>query len=1046
MKSTIIRLCWVALALLPMELAAQATGRITGTVTSDAGTPVEGAAVSAAGRGTVTGADGSFTLAEVPVGTHTLRASRIGYDEATRSVTVAAGQTARADLELEAQAVALEGVVAIGYGTQQRRDLTGAVASVSGEAITKQPIASIQEGLQGRVPGVNVVQNSSAPGGGISMRIRGVTSILNGSEPLYVIDGFPVSGQTQFSTNPGRGTSNEGSDFTVSQNPLAALSLSEIESIEVLKDASAAAIYGVRGANGVVLITTKRGRSGAPRVSYSGYAGMQTTAKKIDMMNAAEYQEIYNVQETNAGFPPIFTEPPQFNTDWQDLIFREAPVQDHHVSVSGSTDAVGYLLSAGFFDQEGIVRGSDFARYSLRANLDINPSEKFTFGNSLTVSRAIINGANTEGESTTGTTLVALRMSPIMPVYQPDGTYSHHQLLGALGLPDAQGTDNPIAQINEFSDENVLTRVLGTVFGEYSLTDELSLRVSLGADLETQDRHVFFSSRYDAEDDLSAATVSQVSRQSLLNENSLNYDRTFGSHDISVLSGFTVQTEEEEYRGINSRGFATDVTGPYALGSGSVTPSVGSAFADYNILSFLGRVNYGYNDTYLLTVTGRRDGSSKFAEGNKWAFFPSVAGAWRISNEPFMQGLSGYVGSLKLRAGYGVVGNQELPAYQSLALLQSDNYNFGDGTIVNGFAPFRVAVPNLTWETTAQTNFGLDLSVLDNRLNLSGDYYIKKTKDLLLLVFLPETSGILEPSVQNLGQMENVGWELAADGFLVTTPDFSWNLGLNLSSNRNEITSLGDENIYGDLSFVSNRTTFSGSTVRSYVQTGEPIGVFWGYKTDGLYRNQAEADAGQTIQAGVVPGMVRFVDVNNDGVLNDDDRTVLGSPFPDLIYGMSNRLSYKALELSLFLQGQQGGLVYNMMRRFSSGINRGQNVLRERLDYWTPENPDAKWPTPNAAPPRTAGTTDLGDSDWYLEDASYLRLRDVTLTYDLPDRLFAGTGGSVFLKAHNLFTLTDYTGYNPDTNGRAGMTAAYGYDVSSYPLARTYTLGVTLDF
>ncbi len=989
-------------------------------------------------NGTITDVDGNYSI--TVSGNATLVFSSVGFV----SEEIDVGNQSVINITLTADIQELKELVVIGYGTQKKSDLTGAVGSLSSEELNSQPITSVEQGLQGRMAGVNVTNNSSAPGGGISVKIRGTTSILNGSEPLYVIDGFPVTGQSQFNTDAGRGLdSSTGSNYTVSQNPLATINPADIASIEVLKDASAAAIYGVRGANGVILITTKRGEKGAPRVSYNGYVGVQSNAKEIEMMNAEEYQNIYNVAETNGGFPPVFTEDPPYDTDWQELIFRNAIIQNHQLSVSGGTDAVQYLVSGSYFDQEGIVKGSDFQRYSLRVNLDINASDKFKFGNSLNVSRSVNNAANTEGESRNGITSVALEMSPILPIYQPDGTYSSNRFVNA---PDAQGSLNPVAFINEFSDENVITRMIGTIYGEYSIIPELKLRVSLGADLEYRDRHVYFSSKFNNENPLNSADVSNVNRSSFLNENTLNYNKNFGRHGLNVLAGFTVQSEQEEFRTIRSQGFATDVTGPYDLGGGSVVPTVSSGLAEFKILSFLGRINYNYDDRYLITVTGRQDGSSKFSDGNKWAFFPSFAGAWRISNEEFMSGASNLFDNLKLRAGYGKVGNQELPAYQSLALLQSTNYNFGDGTIVSGFSPFRVAVPNLTWEVTTQTNVGLDVSLLGSRFNLTVDYYIKKTEDLLLQVTLPENSGILEPSVQNLGEMENKGWEFTADGVIISNNNFTWDLGFNISLNDNEITSMGDNNVFGDLSFIVAQPTFAGSTARSYVLVGEPIGSFWGYKTDGLYRSQGEADAGQVIQPGVIPGMVRYVDVNGDDVLDDEDRTVLGSPFPDMIYGFSTSLNFNNFELRAFFQGQKGGYVYNMMRRFNTGVSRGQNVLKEVNDYWTPENPDAQWPTPNSNPPLVGGQANLGDSDWYLEDASYLRMREITLTYTFPDSFLGRVGGSVYVTGQNLFTITDYTGYNPDTNGRSGQKGAFGYDVSSYPLSRTYLLGLKLDF
>lgn len=1039
------RLWLSVLAVALFSIGSFAQRSVSGTVSDKEGMTLIGVTISVVGTstGTISDADGAYTL-ELPTGATTLAFSYTGY---IREVVEIGGRT-NIDLVMTTDVAILDEVVVVGYGTQRKSDLTGSVSSLSSEELNSQPITSLEQGLQGRVAGMLVTSNSSAPGGGISIKIRGATSILNGSEPLYVIDGFPVTGQSQFSTSAGRaGSGNtDGSDYTVNQNPLASLNPADIESIEVLKDASAAAIYGVRGANGVVLITTKRGAKGAPKVSYNGYAGVQSTTKRFEMMNAAEYQEVYNIQAAAGGDPPVFTSAPAYDTDWQDLIFREAIIQNHQLSVNGGSEAVQYNVSTSYFNQDGIVKGSGFDRYSLRLNLDFNVSEKFKFGNSLNISRSTNNAALTEGETTNGITSIAIRHSPILPIYLDDGSYATHDDLPST-VPDAQGNLNPMVFINEFSDENVATRILGNVFGEYSLTNDLKFRVSLGVDSENRERHVYRTSQFSKTSPINSANVSSVNRLSLLNENTLNYTKRYGKSNFSALAGFTVQKETEEFRRISASGFATDITGPYDLGGGSIVPSVDSRYADFSILSFLGRINYNFDNRYLITLTGRRDGSSKFAEGGKWAFFPSIAGAWRISNESFMADGSIF-SNLKIRAGWGQVGNQELPSYRSLALLQSAPYNFGGGTTVNGFAPLRVPVPNLTWEISTQANIGIDISLLEGRFNFTADFYDKRTDDLLLEVQLPETSGILDPSVQNLGSMKNVGWEFSFDGVLVDQGSFRWNLGFNISGNRNEVTSLGDPSKVGsgDQSFELARPTFAGSSPYSFITVGESLGVFRGYKTDGLYRNQAEAEAGQGLQPGVVPGMIRYVDVNGDGILDPNDRTVIGNPFPDFIYGFNSSLSFKAFELRVFFQGQHGGDVFNSMRRFNMSVTRGQNPLKERLDAWSPESPNAPNPVLNSNPPAVGGTGNSGDSDWFLEDATYLRMRELTLTYTLPTNFLGAVNGSIYATGQNLLTITDYKGYNPDTNGRANVRGSFGWDVSSYPLAKTFLIGLRLNF
>ncbi|MBM1105831.1 TonB-dependent receptor [Aurantibacter crassamenti] len=1028
--------------LLSTSFYGQSESTINGVVSDGTGVPLPGVTViiKNSSTGAATDFDGKYSIKASS--DDVLVFSYIGF----KTQEIAVNNQSNIDVAMIEDASELSEVIVVGYGTQKKSDLTGSVASISADELNSQPITSMEQGMQGKIAGVNITNNSSAPGGGISVKIRGTTSILNGNEPLYVIDGFPVTGQSQFSTSAGRGQdSSTGTDYTVNQNPLSSLNPSDIQSIEVLKDASAAAIYGVRGANGVILITTKRGQTGAPRISYNGYGGIQTVSNKMDMLNAQEYQDIYNMTAANSNDPVVFAGAPAYDTDWQDEIFRSALIQNHQLSVNGGSESVQYNLSGSMFEQEGIIKGSDFTRYSLRANLDIKASEKFKIGTSLNISRSINNAAETEGEATNSITALALSTSPILPIFQPDGTYSSNRFVE--NAPDAQGSLNPVAFINEFSDESVNTRILGTLFGEYELVDDLKFKVSVGTDIENRDRHVYRTSKFNNENPLNSADVSSVNRSSLLNENTLNYNKTFGNHNLQLLGGFTMQKETEEFRLISSKGFATDITGPYDLGGGSVVPNVDSRYAEFSIMSFLGRINYNFDDRYLITVTGRRDGSSKFAENNKWAFFPSAAVAWRVSNEDFMAE-SDFFDNLKFRAGWGQVGNQELPTYRSLALLQSAPYNFGDGSNVNGFSPLRVPVPDLTWEITSQANFGLDASVLKGRVNATFDYYIKKTEDLLLEVRLPETSGIIDPSVQNLGEMENVGWELSMDGTVIDTENFRWNLGFNMSGNKNEVTSLGDSSKVGDgdQSYEIAQPTFAGSTPRSYVAVGQPTGVFFGYKTDGLYRSQAEADAGQVLQDGVLPGMVRYVDVEQDNVLDSKDRTVLGSPHPDLIYGFNTSFTYKNLELRTFFQGQKGGLVYNAMRRFNTTITRGQNVLSERADYWTTQNTDAVWPTPYQNAPLVGGSGNIGESDFFLEDASYLRMREITLTYNFPENFLGDVGGSIYVTGQNLFTITDYLGYNPDTNGRANVRGSFGWDISSYPLAQTILMGLKLDF
>jgi TonB-linked SusC/RagA family outer membrane protein len=545
---------------------------------------------------------------------------------------------------------------------------------------------------------------------------------------------------------------------------------------------------------------------------------------------------------------------------------------------------------------------------------------------------------------------------------------------------------------------------------------------------------------------LNFAIVSGVDSFSLLNENTLNYSKKFGDHSLQVLGGFTTQRETEEFQSITARDFATDISSHF-LAAGAAVPEVNAGFAEFSIASFLSRANYSFDNRYLLTATIRRDGSSKFSKGNKWATFPSFGAAWKISNEAFASGATDVMNNMTLRLGWGQTGNQEFAPYSSLSQLRPENYNW-NGQTVSGFGLAVIANENLTWEITTMTNVGVDLSFLQSRVNLTADYYIKKTEDLLLEVELPANAGIPEPSIQNLGEMENKGLELTLDAIAVEKSDLTWDLGFNFTKNTNKITSLGSADVIGedtDPSYFLPRTTFSGAAPVGYVTIGEPIGVFYGYKTDGLYRTQEEAN--QSTKSNTLPGDLRYVDVDGNGEINADDRTIIGSPHPDFIYGFNTTVKYKNLSLRLFLQGQSGGVVWNGMRRFNNGITRGANVLAERADYWTPSNTAAVWPVPreNRSPSRGGGGN-MGESDFFLEDASYLRMREITLTYDLPEDILGVLNGQVYVTAQNLFTITDYLGYNPDTNARANVRGSYGYDISSYPLARTFLLGVKLNF
>jgi TonB-dependent starch-binding outer membrane protein SusC len=1046
---------------LPSAVVAQAqVGRITGTVTSADSAilqPLGGATILVLGTGigTTTGSDGRYSIANVPVGTHTVRAQRIGFAAQERSVVVTEGQTVTIDFGLSTQAIRLSEVVSVGYGTQLRRDITGSVASVTTEALERgTPIVSLDQLLQGTAPGVHVNTASSAPGGGISVRIRGTASLGASSEPLYVIDGFPLeSDETSLPGNAGR-------DRTAPPNPLAALNPNDIERIDILKDASATAIYGSRGANGVVLITTKQGQVPRPQVTLDFYAGVQEVTKRYDLLNAQEYMDYANEWAANAS-PPIAMPYPQSvrdtitsNTDWQDLVFREATVRNLQLTTRGATrgeNTTRYSLSGGYYDQTGIVMGSGLRRYSGRVNVAQQVGTRLQLGGNLTANRARSQSVPTDGQQNrnAGAVSAALQYPAILPVRRPNGTYSYIDRDIPLAF-DPPETPNPVSLAADVRDSLSDTRVLGNVFGEYRILDGLELRLSFGADYADRWRYTYYPSTTlrGFEAGGGEAIRSSVSTTSWVNDNTLTYQRQFGQmHDLTLLGGYSRERRDLDGETINGTGFVNDVTGYADIDAATEFGSPTSRQTAWALESWLGRVNYSLLDRYLLTLTGRRDGSSRFGAAHKWAFFPSAAFAWRASSEPFLETVT-YLDELKLRVAYGEVGNPAIAPYQSLARLTAQGYSFG-GTTAGGYFVASIANPDLRWERSKEVNVGLDVGVL-NRVTLVADYYRKKTTDLLLQVNLPFESGF-ESALQNLGALENRGFELGIDARIIDAADrggVSWRASLSYARNRNKVTDLG-----GQPRIFAQTPTGDYNIPGSVVEVGQPIGMFFGFKSGGIVRDSAHAASipwrdfdGSPFQ----PGDVLILDVsgpNNrpDSVITVADQTIIGDPTPDFTYGITNTIGYRGFELSALIQGVQGNEILNINRIRTEGSSPRANISRERwVNRWTPQNPNAKFPrvreNPNQVSPNNY-------TDNLLEDGSYLRLRSATLSYLIPSSWTGRYGvnaARVYVTGTNLFTATDYSGFNPDVSSQGTGNANRGIDIGAYPLARTITFGVNL--
>ncbi|WP_300435548.1 TonB-dependent receptor [Christiangramia sp.] len=968
---------------------------ISGIVKDADGIPILGVTVLIKGtnRGTTTNFDGAFSLVASP--TDTLVFSFIGFETFEELV----GNRDFLEVSMVSNVEGLDQVLVVGYGTVKKSDLTGSVSSVTSKDFEEGVQTSTPQLLQGKAAGVSITQADSRPGGGFSIRIRGAGSITAGNEPLYVIDGLP--GASINALNPG-----------------------DIESIEILKDASATAIYGSRGANGVILVTTKKGVAGELRVNYDGYYGVQEVANRLDLLTAQEYVSFLNGIQEDQGLDPLFT-PDQAalvgsGTDWQEEIFRTAPVQNHQISISGGSEKTNYYVSLNRLDQEGVVISTGFKRTSGRVNI-VHSTDNFNFGlnlnTSLTESDLVpsggINGA-------AGVIPAALQFDPLLSVRNAEGDYSLNQNVDL---------DNPVAQAETIFPVQETNQTFGSIYGEYFILDEFSAKINLGTDrsISRFDNYLTRITRR-GQNTNGSANIFENEDFSNLIELTFNYNNEIGAdHQINAVIGYTFQ--EFKGRGFNagSQNFPTDAFLTNNLEAGAQSGyTVGSYKVENQLLSYLGRLNYTFKDKYLITGSFRADGSSRFGEDKKYGYFPSLALGWKIDKESFMEGLND-ISILKLRSSYGITGNQAIGNYNSLVLLgTAGEAVFNDQQFV-GIAPIQLGNPDLKWETTKQFNIGLDYGFFKSRITGSMDYFYKETSDLLLNLPIPSTSGFLN-SLQNVGDTKNSGFEMSINSKNFVD-DFKWSTSLNFAFLHNEVTNLGDLPfiLQGDTRFLFDYTI---------LREGEPINAYFGYKTEGVFQSQEEVDA--SAQPNANPGDLKFVDDNGDGVLNATDRVILGDPFADFTFGLSNNFEYKGFNLSVFLQGSMGNDLLNFTRvdsenPFSDLRNRQSYVL----DRWTPDNPTDRNPS------FINQDVSRAINDRVVEDASYLRLQNLSLNYTFPNlKVRAIKNLSISATGQNLFTITDYSGFNPDVNTLG--TSNLRIDYNSYPLARIYTFGIKI--
>jgi len=1008
---------------------------VSGRVTDAKGEGLPGVTVLVKGTtiGTSTGADGSFSLSAPE--NSTLVFSSIGYKNQEIAVT---GATSTIAVRLSDDAQGLNEVVVVGYGTQSRQDVTTAVTSVSAAAIERQPVAGFDQALQGQAPGVQVTAPSGAPGAGINVRVRGNSTLNLNASPLYVVDGVPIIPEYQQEIAVG------GQRL----NPLNTINPNDIESIDVLKDGAAAAIYGVRAANGVVVITTKHGKVGQAQVGLNVYYGRQYLRKKLDVLNARQFAQEYNdiVLGGDPNLPPPFSDvnnPSAYNTDWQDAVYRPGYQQNYQLNVSGGTEKTRYYVSGGYFNQQGISLNSGFDRYNFKINLTQELSNRFRVGTNLNLSRSHTNGSvrSEAALGNSGTVLGALSQIPTIPIYNPNGTY---------GVNPFNQSDNPVGNLLESTTQAVVYQAVGNLYGEFDVLKNLKARSSIGIDFRTQDETQFTSTNYPGTSNADASTrgsARSANNQQViwLLENTLTYNPNLGDRQhLTLLAGQSMQASDRYTAGASTKGFGSNAV-PY-LGGGSSILDLPYSYADqWSLLSFFGRATYDYDGRYLAQVSLRADGTSRFSTQNRFGYFPAVSLGWNIAKEAFFPQNTA-VSNLKLRASFGANGNQEIYTYQRFPTFgPGANYQGSGSAILSGISPNNIGNDALKWETTYQYNGGLDLGAFNNRLTFTFDIYNKRTKDLLLSVPIPVSTGAQSLSVlQNVGSVENRGIEIGLSTTNVQAENngFGWTTSFNVSGNRNRILDLGQQ--VSDAGVSANRTILStGYTIS---QVGSPLGAFYGYRTAGIIQSAAEGQNAPT-QNGNRPqaGDIRFVDLNGDGVIDPKDQTIIGNPNPKAFAGVTNNFSYKGLELSVFFQGSFGNEIYNQTRQILESQSDPLNQTTRVLNHWSPTNTNTDVPRPVRNDPN--GNNRF--SNRWLEDGSYVRLKNLTLAYNVPAALSqhaALKNVRVYLTAQNLVTWTRYTGYDPEVSADPFSTTGFGRDYGVYPQSRTYTVGLNANF
>ncbi|MET7001423.1 SusC/RagA family TonB-linked outer membrane protein [Chitinophaga defluvii] len=959
----------------------QAAGVITGIVTDNTGIPLEGASVAITGSAiaTKTNAKGAFRLENLAAGVYSLVVTHLGYKAAGQQVTVDNNRPSHLIISLEPSVSNLHDVVVMGYGSQRKKDVTGAVSVVTSKDLENRPGTNFGYSLEGKAAGVEVVRLSGKPQAGVSIHIRGTTSITADSEPLYVVDGVPSA--TTFDLNP-----------------------NDIETITILKDASSAAIYGASGANGVVLITTKKGKKHEPQISLNIYGGMSRVANKLDVLNRSQYIELMTELGQVADWSK-YTE----NTDWHREVFRTAYAQNYQLSMSGGNEGTTYYLSGGWMKQDGVVRTNSVNRYNLKVNLEQKVNNFLKVGTNLSYSRWFDrNIDDNRGSGHGGVIMSVLTTPPIIGIYNPDGTFTANPLRMSF--------NNPVAYTDGATNGYTNSRFFGNVYGIANITSALYFKSMFGFDFSNS-KYNYFLDPFKTDwgrVNKGLADLNINDHEYWLSENTLNYATAFGKHHLDALAGVSFSKTKAEASAIETKNFS-GISVPTVNGGSVINSATGSRSARAN-QAFISRINYAYADKYLLTANFRADASSVFGPDNRWGYFPSFSAGWRISQENFLKDVAA-INDLKLRFGWGKVGNDHIPEYSWYGQV-STGFNYVQGGVVqSGTAPATPENARLRWESTTQQNIGIDLAVLQSRLNFSVDAYKKETRDLLFDKPVATSTGFAS-ALQNIGSLENKGVELTLSSKNLVHA-FKWNTNVNFSINRNKVISIGEQ------------TLMVGSIPQreetSIIKEGYPLGTFWGY-----------------IATGVDPktGMMTYKDLDGNGEIDNSDKTVIGNANPKFSYGITNEVNWKGWSLSLFVQGVQGNDIFNGTRVETEGMIDYRNQSTAVLRRWKTSGQITDIPKATAD-----DVTNSFISTRFVEKGSYLRVKSLSLSYNLPASLLQRARlkkVNLYITAENLYTFKKYSGYDPEVSAYGGQNGAMGIDYDTYPQVREFIFGLNI--